>query len=256
MRTIAGKNGFTLIELLVVVAIISILLTLIIPAIDHAISTAKRLKCASNMRQLGCAWLMYAKDNNGKLVGANTRGEDDWVYSGRWNYARKIQGIKDGALWPYVEDVTVYNCPGAHGFLSEYARNYSISGNLNGEHSRWEQLSQVPSPSGTLLMIEDYDWREHLMNSWFIQRGGWYCWNDYVPGNHSHGDNILFADGHVEYRKWEDPDTLSVYSIRRFGMPDPDGKNPDMDYLGRVFKPSRFYDFKGRLENPDNPPWN
>ena len=110
-----------------------------------------------------------------------------------------------------------------------------MSGNFAGEGSRWTNIKQVPDLNGTLLMIEDYDPRNYLMNSWYIQRRGKYQWVDYVAGNHDAGDNMLFADGHQEYREWQDPDTLSIYSPwRGFGLSDPG--SIDLDYLGVRFK--------------------
>ena len=59
----AHRRGFTLVELLVVIGIIALLLAILMPALGKARDHANAIKCLSNMRQIGQAYLMHAADH-------------------------------------------------------------------------------------------------------------------------------------------------------------------------------------------------
>src|SRR5512137_1936970 len=118
------NRGFTLIELLVVIAIIAILMAILVPTLHRAREQGQRAACLSNLKQLNVAWILYADENDNKIVHGCTgkpgespipANEDGWVhwagYSDATSEQAQIRAIEDGALFPYCKTQKLYRCP-------------------------------------------------------------------------------------------------------------------------------------------------
>ncbi len=98
------KRGFTLIELLVVIAIIAILAAILLPALARAREAARRASCASNLKQFGIIFKMYAGENKSGLFPPKQLYTNmGWFTS---------MGIGAHELYPdYWNDANIVLCP-------------------------------------------------------------------------------------------------------------------------------------------------
>ena len=74
MKLASKKAGFTLVELLVVIGIIALLISILLPSLNKARETANRVKCQSNLSQIGKALLLYSNENKGSFPRAQANG--------------------------------------------------------------------------------------------------------------------------------------------------------------------------------------
>jgi prepilin-type N-terminal cleavage/methylation domain-containing protein/prepilin-type processing-associated H-X9-DG protein len=230
------KKGFTLIELLVVIAIIALLMAILIPTLNRAREQGRRAACLSNLKQLTLAWIVYADDNDDKLVNGDT-GEYTDMYSSpslafdKSHYNEtpwvlkdwrtddmnvKRTAIIDGALFPYCKNLKLYKCPtGVRGELRTYAvvdamncRDWTHRADMPGSVMLKKRMD-IRRPVERFVMLDDGGVGDAHLGGWtaYVNQESWW---DPPPIRHGVGTNFSFADGHSDYWKWKDPRTLEV----------------------------------------------
>lgn len=107
------RRGFTLIELLVVIAIIAILASILLPALAKAREAAKRAKCASNLKQFGIVFKMYANEHGGKYPRvARAAGNDLAISTATPTAFGGDSAVSAFDIYPrYLDDGKAWLCP-------------------------------------------------------------------------------------------------------------------------------------------------
>jgi prepilin-type N-terminal cleavage/methylation domain-containing protein/prepilin-type processing-associated H-X9-DG protein len=233
-KTIRVPEGFTLIELLVVIAIIAILAAMLLPALSKAKQKADRVTCINNQKQLTLAWIMYADDNNDRLVpNVSTSGSGaGWVIGQLgWDQMLPIPdnyntaNLTDALLGSYcARSAAIFKCPGdkvpaAKGLR---VRSLSMNAQMNGivgagqgavinqygapkNYRFFVKHSQISNPSPSMAWVFIDEHADSINDALFrVNMASTTVWSDLPASYHGGSGALSFADGHSETKKWSD----------------------------------------------------
>lgn len=205
MRDAMNRMRFTIIELLVVISIITILITLLLPALKKARDVASQSRCANNVKQIGSAAHMYAQDFDGYGM--------ESVYVPNYLFSNKLLGQYLGISEEYddggskfrtIPEITLCDKGGRHGTTETYfppatTPNYSYGVNRFLVREYAGDFKRVKNPATRMLIgaigIDGWSGSTSDGGTDPSKRAD-------VAFRHTRKSNMCFFDGHVDSLKY------------------------------------------------------
>lgn len=284
------RKGITRIELIVLIALVAILLAISVPSLLATKEHSSTVVCLVNQRSLAQAWLMYCDDNNTRFCSGYvesdvvTRNPPSWVkpplqyydptgeqvYVGGGdavglllNQTARDNGIRQGALYPYLGSTRMFHCPGDErlavgasanqgpGIPPRYYQIYRSYGMPDFYDSAGQgietSVANMETPEEKMLFVEfNYDRRYYNIDAWSYIPGDHKYW-DPLANFHNNGCTFSFVDGHAELYRWKDWRSIIFMSDRELARQLGFGKgvlqvgNPDFDWLDAHYPSENRY---------------
>jgi prepilin-type N-terminal cleavage/methylation domain-containing protein len=138
------KKGFTLVELLVVIAVIALLLSILMPALNKVKRQAQGVACRAHLSQWALSWDMYLTENNYKFP--NNRNASQWEGKQTWMWC-----LKD-----YYKNEDLLLCPSS--MSAENPRPFKA----------WDGSEQAEDPASSWWNIRPYVKGSYAQNKFCI----------------------------------------------------------------------------------------